>query len=127
MLIQQALITEDFKKLIIESTTTHYPNSSAVGNNFLIHNFTDYSTQSHKYHSIVQDQWYSILLSRTRLFAIENTYKDTHFNHSLSYFYTDIITEYNNGASKQGNDFARACANNRIWNSLLKHWLRDSQ
>jgi len=64
---------DNSKKLNTESTTTHYPNASAVGNDFLTHNFFERSSLNHKHSSVVQNEQYSILPSGTNVFMTNNT------------------------------------------------------
>ncbi|CAA9963136.1 phytanoyl-CoA dioxygenase [Pyrenophora teres f. maculata] len=118
---------EDFKKLIAESSTTHYPHASSIETNVPIYNFPDYLSLSGEHRSALQDEWYDILLSGPGVFVTKKIFKNTSLVDRVSCVYSEIIAEESKGTGKRGDHFAGAGANDRIWNSFSKHCLRDPQ
>lgn len=101
------------------------PLAASIESNIPIYELPPWEKLSQDQQSALQDEWYAVLLHGPGVFAAKNMYCD----HALidrvtSTFHHIIKKEAANGDS-QGDHFAGAGKNDRIWNSFSKHGMED--
>lgn len=72
-------------------------------------------------------EWTEILARGAGVFAIRNAMENHHVLDSATALFEQIIEAEASGASGSGDHFAKAGANDRIWNALEKHCLADAK
>lgn len=108
-----------------KTTTEDYPLAASIESNIPIYELPPWEKLSQDQQSALQDEWYAVLLHGPGVLVTKNMYRD----HALidrvtGTFHQIIKKEAANGAS-QGDHFAGAGKNDRIWNSFSKHGLED--
>lgn len=72
-------------------------------------------------------EWAHVLRHTAGVIALKSAYADTSVIDRATEVFNAIITEEREVGSGQGDHFAAAGANDRVWNSLQKHCLRDPE
>lgn len=102
-----------------------YPLAASIQRNVPIYQLPPLSSLDATGRADLQDEWYRVLLSGPGVFVTKGLYKDTSvLDRSTEAFYKIVDHERQN-ATSQGDHFAAAGKNDRIWNSFSKHALRD--
>jgi ectoine hydroxylase-related dioxygenase (phytanoyl-CoA dioxygenase family) len=127
-LTEDACDLDDFRALAEKTTSlTDYPNAAAVEKNVLIYD-------SRNVRAVIADPEgkRALLAEICEAFAegpgvvvFTGAYEDTGVIDRASKIFDDIITEQHRTSTGGGDHFAKAGANDRIWNSLEKHCLAD--
>lgn len=108
-----------------KATRDQYPLAAVIQKNVPIYELPDISCLDEAQRAALQDEWYRILLSGPGVFVTKGLFKDTAIiDRTTKAFYT-IIEQERQAGSSQGDHFAAAGKNDRIWNSFSKHALCD--
>lgn len=75
----------------------------------------------------ILSEWAWVLGKSAGVIALKRAFEDTVPIDAASAVFADIIAEESANASGKGDHFAASGANDRIWNSLQKHCLRDPE
>lgn len=75
----------------------------------------------------VMAEWARVLRASAGVIVLQRAYPDTSVIDRASDVFRAIIAEEREGGAGKGDHFAAAGANDRVWNSLQKHCLRDPE
>lgn len=107
------------------ATRDEYPLAASIQRNVPVYQLSAFLSLDATSRSALQDEWYRVLLSGPGVFVTKGLYSDTSvLDRTTSAFYR-IIEHERQTSTSQGDHFAAAGKNNRIWNSFSKHALRD--
>lgn len=121
---------EDFKKLIDRTTIPlDYPFAAAIEKNVPIYDSTEMLkiTASAEGRKAVMAEWAEVFLSGPGIVVFKGALTDMAALDQMSSHFDAIIAEQHATNSSAGDHFAKAGANDRIWNALEKIALRDPE
>lgn len=107
------------------ATREQYPLAATVDSNVPIYNLPPFSTLPTTQRSALQDEWYNILHSGPGVFVTKGLFRDKPLLKRATKAFYSIIEQEREGGVSQGDHFAAAGKNDRIWNSFSKHALAD--
>ncbi|KAI3395135.1 hypothetical protein diail_1750 [Diaporthe ilicicola] len=107
------------------ATREHYPLAAKVDSNVPIYDLPDYSALPAAERGALQDEWYHILHSGPGVFVTKGLFRDRAVLERANRAFYTIIEQEREGGVSQGDHFAAAGKNDRIWNSFSKHALAD--
>ncbi|KAL1859495.1 hypothetical protein Daus18300_009640 [Diaporthe australafricana] len=107
------------------ATREHYPLAAAVESNVPIYDLPAFSALPKAQRGALQDEWYHILHSGPGVFVTKGLFRDRQLLERANRAFYSIIEREREGGVSQGDHFAAAGKNDRIWNSFSKHALAD--
>lgn len=107
------------------ASNDEFPLAASIQKNVPIYKLPSLSSLDATGRSALQDEWYRVLLSGPGVFVTKGLFKDTSILDRSTEAYYRIIEHERQTATSQGDHFAAAGKNDRIWNSFSKHALRD--
>lgn len=108
-----------------KASAAEYPLAASIQKNVPVYKLPPLASLDASGRAALQDEWYRVLLSGPGVFVTKNLFQDTSIlDRSTEAFYS-IIDHERQSSSAQGDHFAAAGKNDRIWNSFSKHALRD--
>jgi ectoine hydroxylase-related dioxygenase (phytanoyl-CoA dioxygenase family) len=119
---------EDFKKLIDQQTSAaDYPFAAAIEKNVPIYDGHEISriASTEDGRKAVMAEWAEVFLSGPGIVVFKNATQDIATLDQMSTHFDAIIKEQHASNTSSGDHFAKAGANDRIWNALEKIALRD--
>jgi ectoine hydroxylase-related dioxygenase (phytanoyl-CoA dioxygenase family) len=119
---------EDFKKLIDQQTSAaDYPFAAAIEKNVPIYDGHEISeiASTEDGRKAVMAEWAEVFLSGPGIVVFKNATQDIATLDQMSTHFDAIIKEQHASKTSSGDHFAKAGANDRIWNALEKIALRD--
>ena len=108
-----------------KTTATHYPLAASIESNIPVYDLPPWEKLSTDQQSALQDEWYSVLLHGPGAFVTKNMYRDHALIDRVTGTFHQIINKEAAAGVSQGDHFAGAGKNDRIWNSFSKHGLED--
>lgn len=124
----EASSLEEFASLCSQTATkTQYPLASSIQTNVPVYNLPPLSSLHITQRTALQDEWYRVLHSGPGVFVAKGLFKDMSVLDRATAAFYDIIDNERQAGSSQGDHFAAAGKNDRIWNSFSKHALRDPE
>lgn len=116
------------------TNTTHkpdWPQASKVEKNILCYDGDSVrkSCENATNRDQLKDEWYRALSTGPGVIAITNAFENTQTLDTATELFSKIIDEEKPAAAKAGggDHFAKAGANDRLWNAIQKHCLRDPE
>jgi ectoine hydroxylase-related dioxygenase (phytanoyl-CoA dioxygenase family) len=119
---------EDFKKLIDRQTSAaDYAFAAAIEKNVPIYDGHEISkiASTEEGRKAVMAEWAEVFLSGPGIVVFKNATQDIATLDQMSTHFDAIIKEQHASNTSSGDHFAKAGANDRIWNALEKMALRD--
>ena len=129
-LTEAACDLDDFRAEVERSTDlADYPHAAAVEKNVLIYDGAAIldAAASEEGRRAVLAEICEAFANGPGVIVIRQAFADTSVIDAASTIFDDIITEQHRTNSGGGDHFAKPGANDRIWNSLEKHCLRDPE
>ncbi|KAI5457103.1 hypothetical protein BGZ63DRAFT_395408 [Mariannaea sp. PMI_226] len=115
-----------FKEICSQKATREqYPLATTIEKNVPIYKLEPFSSLSQEQKLALQDEWYRVLLQGPGVFVTSGLYTDPHIIDDATETFHDIIKKENLASKTQGDHFAGAGKNDRIWNSFSKHGLAN--
>ena len=119
---------EDFKKLIARSSDLQdYPFAAAIEKNVPVYDSAEIIriSSTPEGRNAIMAEWAEVFLSGPGIVVFKNALTDVAALDKMSENFTAIIAEQHANNTGAGDHFAKAGANDRIWNALEKIALRD--
>lgn len=119
---------EDFKKLIARTTDPQdYPYAAAIEKNVPIYDSAAIAkiAANQEGRKAVMAEWAEVFLSGPGIVVLKGALTDMAALDQMSAHFNSIIAEQHASNTSAGDHFAKAGANDRIWNALEKIALRD--
>lgn len=119
---------EDFKKLIARSSDPQdYPFAAAIEKNVPVYDSAEIVriSSTPEGRNAIMAEWAEVFLSGPGIVVFKNALTDVAALDKMSENFTAIIAEQHANNTGAGDHFAKAGANDRIWNALEKIALRD--
>ena len=119
---------EDFKKLIARSSDPQdYPFAAAIEKNVPVYDSAEIIriSSTPEGRNAIMAEWAEVFLSGPGIVVFKNALTDVAALDKMSENFTAIIAEQHANNTGAGDHFAKAGANDRIWNALEKIALRD--
>lgn len=108
------------------ATREQYPLAAAVDHNVPIYTLpASFSAVGAAQRTALQDEWYRVLHSGPGVFVTKGLFRDRAVLERANKAFYAIIERERAGGVSQGDHFAAAGRNDRIWNSFSKHALAD--
>jgi ectoine hydroxylase-related dioxygenase (phytanoyl-CoA dioxygenase family) len=129
-LTEAACDLEEFRAEVERMTVlADYPHAAAVEKNVLIYDSASVLTaaESSEGRRAVLAEICDAFATGPGVVVLKRAFEDTAVIDTASGIFDDIINEQHLTNTGGGDHFAKAGANDRIWNSLEKHCLRDPQ
>jgi len=129
-LTEAACDIEDFRALVERNTSlADYPHAMAVEKNVLIYDSKQVmaAAQAPEGRRAVLAEICDAFATGPGVIVIKQAYSDTGIIDAASDIFDNIINEQHRTKTGGGDHFAKPGANDRIWNSLEKHCLRDPE
>ena len=129
-LTESACDLEDFRTEVERTTSlADYPHAAAVEKNVLIYDSASVlkAAASHEERRAVLAELCEAFATGPGVVVLKRAFEDTAVIDAASGIFDDIINEQHQTNTGGGDHFAKPGANDRIWNSLEKHCLRDPQ
>ena len=118
----------EFETLVTTSTQLEdYPLASDVVNNICCYDMHSMSLEDADSCVNIMNEWYRVLSSGPGVFLIRNSFSDLSVIDRATGIFSQIISEENAIKRESGDHFGKAEDNDRIWNSLEKHCLKDPE
>ena len=119
---------EDFKKIIARSSDLQdYPFAAAIEKNVPVYDSAEIVriSSTPEGRNAIMAEWAEVFLSGPGIVVFKNALTDVAALDKMSENFTAIIAEQHANNTGAGDHFAKAGANDRIWNALEKIALRD--
>lgn len=107
------------------ATQEQYPLAASIDKNIPIYNLPDFKDLTAEQGAALQDEWYKVLLNGPGVFVAKGMYRDHALIDKVTAVFHEIIEQEKKTSTTQGDHFAGAGKNDRIWNSFSKHGLAD--
>ncbi|KAH6889226.1 hypothetical protein B0T10DRAFT_513614 [Thelonectria olida] len=115
-----------FKAICAQSATKEqYPLATSIEKNVPIYKLAPFSSLSEDQKLALQDEWYRVLLHGPGVLVTSGLYTDNAVIDEATETFHDIIKQEKLASKTQGDHFAGAGKNDRIWNSFSKHGLAN--
>lgn len=126
-LYSKSSATLDSLKQFCEQKTTpeDYPLAASIESNIPVYELPPWEKLSQVQQSALQDEWYAVLLHGPGVFVTKNMYRHHALIDRVTSTFHQIIKKETAKGTSQGDHFAGAGKNDRIWNSFSKHGLED--
>ncbi|KAK9452523.1 hypothetical protein V1511DRAFT_189522 [Dipodascopsis uninucleata] len=116
---------ESFKKITSQTATSSaYPLATDIQKNIPIYDLTDFDLTDKAQISMLQDEWYRVLLTGPGTLVLQNMYTDIGIIDRANEAFQKIILKEKK--TSKGDHFSKG-KNDRIWNSYGKHALVDPE
>ncbi|WP_426228151.1 phytanoyl-CoA dioxygenase family protein [Pararhizobium sp. DWP3-4] len=129
-LTEGACDLEDFRAEVERTTSlADYPHAAAIEKNVLIYDSASVlkAAASHEGRRAVLAEICEAFATGPGVVVLKRAFEDTAIIDIASGIFDDIINEQHQTSTGGGDHFAKPGANDRIWNSLEKHCLRDPE
>ncbi|MDW5313460.1 phytanoyl-CoA dioxygenase family protein [Rhizobium sp. PL01] len=129
-LTEAACDLEEFRAEVERTTVlADYPHAAAIEKNVLIYDSASVLTaaESSEGRRAVLAEICDAFATGPGVVVLKRAFEDTAVIDTASGIFDDIINEQHRTNTGGGDHFAKAGANDRIWNSLEKHCLRDPE
>jgi ectoine hydroxylase-related dioxygenase (phytanoyl-CoA dioxygenase family) len=129
-LSKQQCDIEEFRALVERTTNPDdYPFAEAVEKNVLIYDgdAVRQAVKDPETRKALLAEWVEAMTSGPGVVAFKKAYSDTTPIDAATALYNEIIAEQHATGTGGGDHFAKPGANDRIWNALEKHCLRDPE
>lgn len=121
---------EDFVGCVSNTTNkADWPLANCVEKNILCYDGDSVrkSCGNNTSRNTLKDEWHRALSVGPGVIAITNAFENKHILDAATKLFSTIINEEKSATAGGGDHFAKAGANDRIWNALQKHCLRDPE
>jgi ectoine hydroxylase-related dioxygenase (phytanoyl-CoA dioxygenase family) len=129
-LSKQQCDIEEFRALVQRTTNPDdYPFAAAVEKNVLIYDgdAVREAVKAPETRKALLAEWVEAMTSGPGVVAFKRAYRDTAPIDAATDLYNEMIAEQHATGTGGGDHFAKPGANDRIWNALEKHCLRDPE
>lgn len=107
------------------ASTQQYPLASTITKNVPIYDLAPLESLTTDQRADLQSEWFDVLSDGPGVLVTRGLYRDHSLLDNVTATFYDIVKREREAGGAQGDHFAGAGKNDRMWNSFSKHGLKD--